>query len=52
MVQAGGLLMLDDGSDLTAEDIAETAPHMEGLALVVVDRLQVALSVSRSVVCR
>ncbi|MEU9157813.1 type II toxin-antitoxin system prevent-host-death family antitoxin [Streptomyces sp. NPDC048417] len=40
VVQAGDLLMIDDGSDLTAEDIRETAPHMEGLALVVVDRLQ------------
>ncbi|GAA2704161.1 DnaB-like helicase C-terminal domain-containing protein [Streptomyces anthocyanicus] len=40
LVQAGDLLMIDDGSDLTAEDIRETAPHMEGLALVVVDRLQ------------
>ncbi|WP_406465017.1 type II toxin-antitoxin system prevent-host-death family antitoxin [Streptomyces sp. NBC_01622] len=40
LVQAGDLLMIDDGSDLTAVDIAETAPHMEGLALVVVDRLQ------------
>ncbi|WP_455432359.1 DnaB-like helicase C-terminal domain-containing protein [Streptomyces tendae] len=37
---AGDLLMIDDGSDLTAEDIRETAPHMDGLALVVVDRLQ------------
>ncbi|MFJ9381650.1 DnaB-like helicase C-terminal domain-containing protein [Streptomyces sp. NPDC101455] len=44
LVQAGDLLMIDDGSDLTAEDIAETAPHMEGLALVVVDRLQAARS--------
>ncbi|WP_329437956.1 DnaB-like helicase C-terminal domain-containing protein [Streptomyces canus] len=44
LVQAGDLLMIDDGSDLTAEDIAETAPHMEGLALVVVDRLQAAHS--------
>ncbi|MFM9632911.1 type II toxin-antitoxin system prevent-host-death family antitoxin [Streptomyces galilaeus] len=41
---AGDLLMIDDGSDLTAEDIRETAPHMEGLALVVVDRLQAAHS--------
>lgn len=40
LVQAGDLLMIDDGSDLTAEDIRETAPHMEGLALVVFDRLQ------------
>ncbi|MFD4878575.1 DnaB-like helicase C-terminal domain-containing protein [Streptomyces sp. NPDC058420] len=44
LVQAGDLLMIDDGSDLTAADIAETAPHMEGLALVVVDRLQAARS--------
>ncbi|WP_308406675.1 type II toxin-antitoxin system prevent-host-death family antitoxin [Streptomyces sp. AC555_RSS877] len=44
LVQAGDLLMIDDGSDLTAEDIRETAPHMEGLALVVVDRLQTAHS--------
>ncbi|MEU5632275.1 type II toxin-antitoxin system prevent-host-death family antitoxin [Streptomyces rishiriensis] len=44
LVQAGDLLMIDDGSDLTAEDIRETAPHMEGLALVVVDRLQAARS--------
>ncbi|MGW0338010.1 DnaB-like helicase C-terminal domain-containing protein [Streptomyces sp. NPDC003011] len=44
LVQAGDLLMIDDGSDLTAEDIRETAPHMDGLALVVVDRLQAARS--------
>ncbi|WP_333738537.1 type II toxin-antitoxin system prevent-host-death family antitoxin [Streptomyces sp. IBSBF 2806] len=44
LVQAGDLLMIDDGSDLTAEDIRETAPHMEGLALIVVDRLQAAHS--------
>ncbi|MDQ1041917.1 type II toxin-antitoxin system prevent-host-death family antitoxin [Streptomyces sp. V4I2] len=44
LVQAGDLLMIDDGSDLAAEDIAETAPHMQGLALVVVDRLQAAHS--------
>ncbi|MFJ4633477.1 DnaB-like helicase C-terminal domain-containing protein [Streptomyces sp. NPDC088847] len=44
LVQAGDLLMIDDGSDLTAGDIADTAPHMEGLALVVVDRLQAAHS--------
>ncbi|MGW2232330.1 DnaB-like helicase C-terminal domain-containing protein, partial [Streptomyces formicae] len=44
LVQAGDLLMIDDGSNLTAEDIKETAPHMEGLALVVVDRLQAAHS--------
>ncbi|WP_405968972.1 type II toxin-antitoxin system prevent-host-death family antitoxin [Streptomyces sp. NBC_00988] len=44
LVQAGDLLMIDDGSDLTAVDVAETAPHMEGLALVVVDRFQAARS--------
>jgi PHD/YefM family antitoxin component YafN of YafNO toxin-antitoxin module len=44
LVQAGDLLMIDDGSDLTAADIRDTAPHMEGLALVVVDRLQAAHS--------
>ncbi|MGK3943388.1 DnaB-like helicase C-terminal domain-containing protein [Streptomyces caeruleatus] len=44
LVQAGDLLMIDDGSNLTAEDIAETAPHMQDLALVVVDRLQAAHS--------
>ncbi|MFG3517662.1 DnaB-like helicase C-terminal domain-containing protein [Streptomyces bobili] len=44
LVQAGDRLMIDDGSDLTAEDIRETAPHMEALALVVVDRLQAAHS--------
>ncbi|MET8211994.1 DnaB-like helicase C-terminal domain-containing protein [Streptomyces sp. NPDC005373] len=35
-------LMIDDGSDLTAEAIAETAPYVQDLALVVVDRLQAA----------
>ncbi|MEU2737356.1 type II toxin-antitoxin system prevent-host-death family antitoxin [Streptomyces sp. NPDC007095] len=35
-------LMIDDGSDLTAETIAETAPYVPDLALVVVDRLQAA----------
>ncbi|MFD4589056.1 DnaB-like helicase C-terminal domain-containing protein [Streptomyces sp. NPDC058434] len=35
-------LLIDDGTDLTAEAIAETAPHVHDLALVVVDRLQVA----------
>ncbi|WP_455356694.1 DnaB-like helicase C-terminal domain-containing protein [Streptomyces sp. SYSU K217416] len=35
-------LMIDDGSDLTAEAIADTAPHVPDLALVVVDRLQAA----------
>jgi hypothetical protein len=46
LVQAGvgDLLLIDDGSDLTAEDIADTAPHMKRLALVVVDRLQAAHS--------
>ncbi|MGW0331723.1 hypothetical protein ACWD0J_07585 [Streptomyces sp. NPDC003011] len=38
------MLLIDDGTDLRAEDVAETAPHMEGLALVVVDRLQAAHS--------
>ncbi|MFG3323571.1 DnaB-like helicase C-terminal domain-containing protein [Streptomyces sp. NPDC048171] len=33
-------LLIDDGSDLTAEAIAETAPYVQDLALVVVDRLQ------------
>ncbi len=44
LVQAGDVLLIDDGADLRAEDIAETAPHMENLALVVVDRLQAAHS--------
>jgi len=44
LVQAGDVLLIDDGSDLTAEDIAATAPHMAGLALMVVDRLQAAHS--------
>ncbi|MFD8221765.1 type II toxin-antitoxin system prevent-host-death family antitoxin [Streptomyces sp. NPDC059697] len=35
-------LMIDDGSDLTAEAIAETAPYVPDLVLVVVDRLQAA----------
>ncbi|MEV0226951.1 DnaB-like helicase C-terminal domain-containing protein [Streptomyces sp. NPDC050704] len=35
-------LLIDDGSDLTAESIAETAPYIQDLALVVVDRLQTA----------
>ncbi|MCX4516002.1 ATP-binding protein [Streptomyces sp. NBC_01619] len=35
-------LLIDDGSDLTAEAIAKTAPYVEDLALVVVDRLQAA----------
>ena len=42
MVQAP--LLIDDGSDLTAEAIAETAPHVQDLALVVVDRFQAAPS--------
>ncbi|MFI6341010.1 DnaB-like helicase C-terminal domain-containing protein [Streptomyces sp. NPDC050535] len=33
-------LLIDDGSDLTAEAIADTAPLADDLALVVVDRLQ------------
>ncbi|WP_037628828.1 DnaB-like helicase C-terminal domain-containing protein [Streptomyces aureus] len=33
-------LLIDDGSDLTAEAIADTAPLADGLTLVVVDRLQ------------
>ncbi|WP_240999534.1 DnaB-like helicase C-terminal domain-containing protein [Streptomyces sp. Tu 4128] len=33
-------LLIDDGSDLTAEAIVETAPYVQDLALVVVDRLQ------------
>ncbi|MFJ9711620.1 DnaB-like helicase C-terminal domain-containing protein [Streptomyces sp. NPDC101234] len=37
-------LMIDEGSNLTAEAIAETAPYVDGLALVVVDRLQAAHS--------
>ncbi|MGW2892929.1 DnaB-like helicase C-terminal domain-containing protein [Streptomyces griseoruber] len=37
-------LLIDDGSDLTAEAITETAPHVKDLALVVVDRLQAARS--------
>jgi antitoxin (DNA-binding transcriptional repressor) of toxin-antitoxin stability system len=37
-------LLIDDGSDLTAEAIAETAPHVQDLALVVVDRFQAAPS--------
>lgn len=40
--QQASVLLIDDGSDLTAEAIAETAPHVEDLALVVVDRLQAA----------
>ncbi|MFE7958630.1 DnaB-like helicase C-terminal domain-containing protein [Streptomyces sp. NPDC057413] len=37
-------LLIDDGSNLTAEAIADTAPHVQDLALVVVDRLQAAHS--------
>ncbi|MFF8847624.1 DnaB-like helicase C-terminal domain-containing protein [Streptomyces sp. NPDC015127] len=37
-------LLIDDGSDLTAEAIAETAPHVQDLSLVVVDRLQASPS--------
>ncbi|WP_282703902.1 DnaB-like helicase C-terminal domain-containing protein [Streptomyces sp. CC219B] len=37
---AGAALHVDDGTGLTAEAIAETAPYVEGLALVVVDRFQ------------
>lgn len=44
LVQAGEVLLIDDGTNLRAEDIAETAPHMKSLALVVVDRLQAAHS--------
>ncbi|GGX57635.1 DnaB-like helicase C-terminal domain-containing protein [Streptomyces chartreusis] len=40
--QQAAVLLIDDGSDLTAEAIAETAPHVEDVALVVVDRLQAA----------
>ncbi|MEU9282405.1 DnaB-like helicase C-terminal domain-containing protein [Streptomyces sp. NPDC048341] len=36
----GASLHIDDGTGLSAEAIAETAPYVEGLALVVVDRLQ------------
>ncbi|MGP4009912.1 DnaB-like helicase C-terminal domain-containing protein [Streptomyces sp. 4N124] len=40
--QKASVLLIDDGSDLTAEAIAETAPHVQDLALVVVDRFQAA----------
>jgi antitoxin (DNA-binding transcriptional repressor) of toxin-antitoxin stability system len=40
--QQATVLLIDDGSDLTAEAIAETAPHVQDLTLVVVDRLQAA----------
>ncbi|MEU2358610.1 DnaB-like helicase C-terminal domain-containing protein [Streptomyces misionensis] len=36
----GAALHVDDGTGLTAEAIAETAPYVEGLALVVIDRFQ------------
>ncbi|MFF1378774.1 DnaB-like helicase C-terminal domain-containing protein [Streptomyces sp. NPDC058308] len=32
-------LLVDDGADLTAEAIAESAPYVDDLALIVVDRL-------------
>ncbi|MFJ9188226.1 type II toxin-antitoxin system prevent-host-death family antitoxin [Streptomyces anulatus] len=35
-------LLIDDGSALTAEAIAQTAPYVNDLALIVVDRLQCA----------
>ncbi|MGW3570975.1 DnaB-like helicase C-terminal domain-containing protein [Streptomyces sp. NPDC000941] len=37
---AGAPLHMDDGTDLTAEVIAQTAPDITGLTLVVIDRLQ------------
>ncbi|MFC5149029.1 DnaB-like helicase C-terminal domain-containing protein [Streptomyces aureoversilis] len=37
---AGAPLLIDDGTGLTADAIAQTVPDVEGLALVVVDRLQ------------
>ncbi|WP_329156277.1 AAA family ATPase (plasmid) [Streptomyces sp. NBC_01456] len=37
---AGSVWHIDDGAGLTASDIAEVARDIEGLALVVVDRLQ------------
>ncbi|MEV4505488.1 DnaB-like helicase C-terminal domain-containing protein [Streptomyces klenkii] len=37
---AAAPLLIDDGTDLTAAAIAATVPDVEGLALVVVDRLQ------------
>ncbi|MGW1076690.1 type II toxin-antitoxin system prevent-host-death family antitoxin [Streptomyces sp. NPDC002537] len=36
----GAPLYMDDGTGLTADAITETAPDIDGLALVVVDRLQ------------
>jgi hypothetical protein len=35
-------LLIDDGSELTAQAITETAPYAQDLALVVVNRLQAA----------
>lgn len=35
-------LHIDDGDDLTADAIKETAPDIDGLALIVIDRLQAA----------
>ncbi|WKX74080.1 DnaB-like helicase C-terminal domain-containing protein [Streptomyces sp. XD-27] len=37
---AGAPLLIDDGTGLTADAIAQTVPDVQGLALVVVDRLQ------------
>ncbi|MGW7145358.1 DnaB-like helicase C-terminal domain-containing protein, partial [Streptomyces sp. NPDC054878] len=37
--QARDRVLFDDGTGLTAQAIAETAPYVDGLALVVVDRL-------------
>lgn len=37
---AAAPLYIDDGSDLTTDAITESVPHLPGLALVVVDRLQ------------
>ncbi|MEU5421342.1 DnaB-like helicase C-terminal domain-containing protein [Streptomyces sp. NPDC020667] len=37
---ASAPLLIDDGTGLTADAIAQTVPDVEGLALVVVDRLQ------------
>ncbi|WP_413796823.1 DnaB-like helicase C-terminal domain-containing protein [Streptomyces iranensis] len=37
---AGAPLHMDDGTDLTAEVIAQTVPDITGLTLVVIDRLQ------------
>ncbi|WP_377273891.1 DnaB-like helicase C-terminal domain-containing protein [Peterkaempfera sp. SMS 1(5)a] len=35
-------LYIDDGTDLTTAAIAESVPHLPGLALLVIDRLQAA----------